>query len=398
MSKDIVANVPGTIPQPIPKKFVKKASGGQNLAKEEVAGFADASAPSNSNYQTELSPTQTAKSKKMPKKTVKEAYYRRMVELAHVCPKCNNTGMMHRFGQNMLCDAPSCSAGEDKRTEKENEMYVQARDMLSTGKTTAVAEDVISSLDDVEPVLEAYKASDKLLSRTRHLVQPKLSKTLRDRLDARRASNTKKSKGYTPSQGTLGLARARKAMMSHSKEKSPKGYPEETKSLAHGEVADDMAHKKPVPRKVNEEPVLPEVPGLKGKMKKPNLSAQTPGKLLPALSAKPMMGSSNDNRVSESWKNFKQQNPANGNNDPVKNRAKLDSEALEKKKAIEKKALKKEAVELLADGKKETKSNPNIKKRYLGAMRGRTATGKPAHAIEMDPVVNTNSDINKVVK
>jgi hypothetical protein len=223
---------------------------------------------------------------------------------------------------------------------------------------------------------------------------------LRDRLAARAASGKKKSKGYKPSQGTLGLAAARRAQMSHSKETSPKGYPEEVKSLAHGEVADKMAHKKsPVKEQiVNEgEPsyVKPKnkysylkymkpAPGtwadtqakkkteakkksvkedfgsgnfstltrdipLKNK-KKPNLSAYTPGKGLPALSAKPQMGSSNDNRMSEEV-------------------------ILEK-----------------------SKDKSGIKRKYLGAMRGRTATGSVAHPIEVDPVIKTNSDINKVVK
>jgi len=43
-------------------------------------------------------------------------------------------------------------------------------------------------------------------------------------------------------------------------------------------------------------------------------------------------------------------------------------------------------------------SKGSMKRKYLGAMRGRTATGQPAHPIEIDPVLKTNTDINKVVK
>ena len=438
----IIGNVQGAIPNPIPKKQLKKASAQQPLKKEDVTGFADASAPSNSNYQTELSPTQTAKKpgkKKM--KNIKEYYHRNIVELAHVCPECDNTGVKKQFGNNMLC---TCTHGEDRRVDQENLMFKQARDMLGTGHTTAVAEsnakvydtpkrvvarrtsttvggeykrvasgtkgtiltsgeglggkvhfikwdghkgthaqraddvkklseDIITSLDDVADILEAYEPSDKLKSRTKYLVHPKLSKTLRDRLAAR---GKPKKKGYTPSQGTAGLAAARRTQMSTAKTPSPKGYPEEVKSLAHREVADDKAHKKSPhtvkeelgiyygsrvakkgllgtkygtahpfkdfhsevhwdngkksiehhsslkalhsvdkgywnnkPKKTVKETVgtgnfstLPnQINDLKSaKSKKPNFSSRVVNKMLPGLSAKPQMGSSNDNRMSES--------------------------------------------------------------------------------------------------
>jgi hypothetical protein len=43
---------------------------------------------------------------------------------------------------------------------------------------------------------------------------------------------------------------------------------------------------------------------------------------------------------------------------------------------------KNEAVEFLADGKKD------MKRKYLGKMRGRTATGKTAHAVDCDPSID----------
>ena len=196
----IIGNVQGAIPAPIPKKFVKKASAGRKdakqevkehawapqvhaytphtikktvkkianiddlndwlnrekmppnhpyhilakkrfakLHKEDVSGFADASAPSNSNYQTQLSPTQTAKKPKGKKmKKIKEYYSRRIVEAGKVCPECDNTGIVKKFGNNILC--PSCSG--DARVDNEKLMYKQAKDMLSKGTTNPVDENV----------------------------------------------------------------------------------------------------------------------------------------------------------------------------------------------------------------------------------------------------------------
>ncbi len=606
----IIGDLPGTIPNPIPQKYVKKLSKLKTTSpktikeimnpysihnyiqlvhnmhrtgvhthsanivrhkinhyrsrlqhhivkrkiKEDVSGFADASSPSNSNYAEILDPVQMAKStskdigKKKMKKTVKEMYQKRMVsELMGVCPFCNNTGMVQKYGNNRLCT--HCSAGEDARVEKENLMYQQAKDMLSKGMTTPVAEEfvepykagtkvkvngkigeishvhrsetgdhkykitdleandpykqkrleggnfinhdrvkpikeenvnelstktlhnymgkrfkqfmhnknapengsrvhkntlkgveqanskitkrekfnarneqVITSLDDVLSILESYKPSDKLKARTKYLVQPKLSKMLQDRLAARRAA-PKTSKGYTPSAGTLGLAAARRAQMSHSKKKN-----------------------------VDEE------------KKAKKLSGHIEPKLLPSLSAKPMMGSSNDNRVSEeavnewthavhvSWENEVHDKDvpkgsrfgtvhytrSNSDEDAVakakynhkyaknfkvdkverlkeeRNRIRIPGmdRELDKKYAPsrpgvpglreplsvwrknQKKKSVKEEVEFLADGKKVS----DMKRKYLGKVRGRTATGKPAHPIEIDPVLKTSSEVNKVVK
>ena len=252
----------------------------RNFQREDVTGFADAGATS-SNYQSTLSPVGSVSPKQMRKKakSVKEAYNRAIVEAAKVCPKCDNTGTFRQFGNTFPCDA----CGGDVRSANSAIIGTQARDMLATGKTTPVKEEVITSLDQITPVLEAYKPSDKLESRTKHLVRPKLSKMLQDRLAARGP----KKKGYTPSQGTLGLAKARRAQMSHSKEQSPTGYPEEITHLGHPKVADKLAHKKS-PHAVKE-----------AIEKKRKLSAAVPGKEMSALSMKPMMGSDNNNRVSE---------------------------------------------------------------------------------------------------
>ena len=180
---------------------------------------------------------------------------------------------------------------------------------------------------------------------------------LRDRLTNRKPS----SKGYKPSQGTLGLAAARRAQMSHSKETSPKGYSEEDKALQDVVDHPHKLHKKePVKEDFgqgNFSTLTRDFP-LKGK-KKPNYSTIIQPKPASALASKPQMGSSNDNRMSE---------------DVV----------LEKTSG----ELKKFAGD----------SKSGIKRRYLGAMRGRTATGKAAHPIEVDPILKTNTDLNKVVK
>jgi hypothetical protein len=415
----IIGNLPGTIPSPIPKKFVKKASGGQFAAKqqaEEVSGFADASAPSNSNYQTTtLSPTQTAKKPKMKK--LKEYYEKNIVELAKVCPECNNTGVVKKFGNNILCTA--CNT--DPRANDPKVIGKQAKDMLTTGRTTPVdevaqgtpngqygkfvdqrvahnkghkfnkdcpdckeakrlgknpetyrfnKEDVVTSLEDIYPTLEAYKASPKMLSRVKYNVHPKLSKMLRDRLAARKP----KSKGYTPSQGTLGLAAARKAQMSHSKKDNVEEATDAEKLAAiradHAKRKGEAWKLKPVkpdkPVKVKEDfgsgnfGTLTRTFPLKNEAKKkPNNSASVQSKPMASLSAKPMMGSSNDNRVSE---------------DVV----------LEKSN---------DELKKFTGGAK-----GNLKRKYLGAARGRTATGKPAHPIEVDPTIKVSNDINKVVK
>lgn len=133
----------------------KKQERQVHAMREDVTGFADASAPSNSNYQTELSPTQT-KAKKKKSMKVKEAYERRLVKLASI--------------------------------------------------------NVVTSLDEVTDILEKYEPSTKHMARTKYLVQPNLSKKLQARLAARKA--LKISNGYTPSKGTLGLAAVRKAQMS----------------------------------------------------------------------------------------------------------------------------------------------------------------------------------------
>jgi hypothetical protein len=554
----IIGNIPGTIPNPIPKKFVKKASGGQPAAKqqteaysvgdnvhyikgvighgparfekmqgkisnvvhsgvyqilskskklhtvrhasitgrvanEEVTGFADASAPSNSNYQTQLSPTKTAK--KMSKKKLKEYYQKNIVELAKVCPECNNTGVVRKFGNNVLCT----SCGGDARSDNPKIIGKQAKDMLTTGRTTPVAEsgqgvpdnqygkfldqrkehnkghkfqkdcpdckeakrkgknpetyrfneDVITCLEDIYPILEAYKASPKMLSRVKYNVHPKLSKMLRDRLAARKP----KSKGYKASQGTLGLAAARRAQMSHSKEKSPKGYPEEVSHLGSPSVADSTAHKKA--------PVSP----VKEEKKKSNYSARVQGKMLASLSAKPIMGSSNDNRVSEEhdkhyelghshgyqhlapippshpkhaesynegYKTGKFDRSEDDINEGISHGmskaahaadvAQSDREYIAerqwKKKRPEKCICRSDKKENdrcpVHSGMKEEKvfeksnselkkftggsNKTDIKRKYLGAARGRTATGKPAHPIEVDPIIKVSTDINKVVK
>jgi hypothetical protein len=474
------------------KAFFRVCKCAKTMKEDAAVGFADASAPSNSNYQAELSPTTIAKPSNKGKKkmkTVKERYERNMVELAKVCPDCNNTGVMKKYGNNVLCT----SCGGDPRSANSKIIGQQAKDMLSTGKTKAVeegwnkkigkpmghkselsknakenrkkasemikksaekvrgetdaefkvnykksmGEEVISDLEQIYPVLEAYKASPKLLSRTKYLVHPKLSKKLRDRLAARKPT----SKGYTPSTGTLGLAAARRAQMSHSKEKSPKGYPEEVKSLAHSDVADKMAHKKVPVKEVYKKndlgiPKKPPVkesfdgtkvtifkPGhrfhgreahvfhkfddgrinaqirgfkkgdvtnltlhsgeFKDKLKetvgsgnfstltrdlplknetkkKSNYSARVQSKMLASLSAKPMMGSSNDNRVSEDFL--------------------ADASNPELKKFTG------------------SSKSGSVKRKYLGAARGRTATGQPAHPIEIDPTIKTNTEVNKVVK
>jgi hypothetical protein len=489
MSKDIVGHVEGTIPNPIPKKYLKQLSSRKTTApvsegnghvvltfspmtavyaahhhkcvqvnskkvhaidekfpsvkaahdwadrdesdkageptkarfkscacakglKEDTAGFADASAPSNSSYQTQLSPTQTAKKPQGKKKmkTIKE--FLKVSEAASICAACNNTGVMKKFGNNMICD--QCTAGTDKRVDQENLMFKQARDMLSVGKTIPVAEaqripgedreedkkhapsrpgipglrepladykknlakkkkikedtvnelsskllnkyigkrihsknaptgkkrensikgveraenkiekrekaemrheEVITSVDDVKDILEGYKVSDKLKARTKYLVQPKLSQMLKDRLAARAADTKTKKGGYTPSRGTLGLAAARRAQMSHAKKKD----------IEEGVVSEgDPAHWKG--KNTNNSKYLPAAPGTyaadkaAGKYKafkkaakerlnaakktneekKPKaLSSHVKGKELPALSMKPQMGSSNDNRMSE---------------------------------------------------------------------------------------------------
>lgn len=755
---EIIGYLPGTIPQPIPKKFLKKTSANQPLTKEETFGFADASAPSNSNYQTELSPTTTAEKKKMKRnKSIKERYERKLVELAQVCPECNNTGVKKQFGNNMLC---TCTHGEDRRVDQENLMFKQARDMLGTGHTTAVkeetsserpyvvvhtkkgrhettasssyeaakkaaahwklkstagvsayladikhvaesnakvydtpkrvvarrtsttvggeykrvasgtkgtiltsgeglggkvhfikwdghkgthahraddvkklSEDIITSLDDVADILEAYKPSAKLQSRTKYLVQPKLSKMLQDRLAARKPAK----KGYTPSARTLGLAAQRKAQMSKPKTPSPKGYPEEVKALddvidhphkAHKKVpvkeavdkfdahfilrntnsrgkdfhslsrdqVDSLNHyakqhnyrksasapgstarmfhahlhrllgeesinelskktlgsyiKKAADHAVNkaseggwkhgqydyekdydtdkdsgesdDRKAVMRVKGIKKatdrltkedvSKKKSTLSAHVKGEEMSALSKKPMMGSSNNNRVSEayskdavdkeirkdkriggkeakrihallkgrthtpdknanppitkaeimkrngvkeetvneswgekhhSFKDFKDnaQEFANRNTHDGKvswehKEASVGGKTWHQSRAIVHDPVSNtpyvtgvfnhthgphseeghgqhlsryshfnEEVELLADGKsngdlkKFTGDSKNaLKRKYLGVIRGRTATGKPAHSIEVDPVVKTNTEVNKVVK
>ena len=156
----------------------------RNFQREDVTGFADAGATS-SNYQSTLSPVGSVSPKQMRKKakSVKEAYNRAIVEAAKVCPKCDNTGTFRQFGNTFPCDA----CGGDVRSANSAIIGTQARDMLATGKTTPVKEEVITSLDQITPVLEAYKPSDKLESRTKHLVRPKLSKMLQDRSGSTRA-------------------------------------------------------------------------------------------------------------------------------------------------------------------------------------------------------------------
>lgn len=249
MREEVVTAKAGTIPNPIPKKLLKKASGQQSLTKEDAAvGFADASAPNTSNYAEFLSPVQMAKStqKKQGKKkmkNVREAFERRMLDelskktLGRYIKKATDDVSYNSFEAGGMNPSDKDRIVYDKKAFKRQSGIGKATDRLTK-------EQVITSLDQITSILEAYKASPSLLSRTKYLVQPKLSKTLRDRLAARHASGKPKSKGYTPSSGTLGLAAARRAQMSHSKEKSPKGYPEEVKSLAHKEVADKMAHKK----------------------------------------------------------------------------------------------------------------------------------------------------------
>jgi len=345
----------GTIPDPIPKKVVKKMSKLKttpSVNKESVTGFADASGPSNSDYVAELSPTQisTVRKKKMSK--VRKKYNHKIVEAMSVCPYCNNTGVMKKFGNNILCT--HCSAGEDKRVEQKNLMFQQAKDMLSRGMTTPVAEstqpfhhsEVITSIEDIEPILEAYKPSDKLVSRTKYLVQPKLSKMLQDRLAARRAA-PKNSKGYTPSAGTLGLAAARRAQMSHSKKT------EMDEAYSKDAVDKAIASSNRSGKKIGGKEAKRIHALLKGRY---SAAVQSPE--MAALSKKPMMGSSNDNRISE--------------------------EAIFERTSNE---LKK----VTGDGAK-------MKRKYLGKMRGRTETGKPAHAIEIDPVVKVTRDVNKTVR
>lgn len=106
------------------------------------------------------------------------------------------------------------TAGSDYQTKLSAVGKMSPKQMRK--KANNVKENVISTVEQIEALLESYKPSDKLLSRTKYLVQPKLSKTLRARLAARGAP---KKKGYTASAGTLGLAAQRKAQMSGSKKK-----------------------------------------------------------------------------------------------------------------------------------------------------------------------------------
>jgi len=142
------------------------------------------------------------------------------------------------------------------------------------------------------------------------------------------------------------------------------------------------------------------------------------------LSAKPMMGSSNDNRVSESvikrGDRVKVRDASHhlyGKTGTVKTANSIESRNSGKAShiimvdgglyRIATNAIGKlHTEEFLADAsnpelKKFTgggKEGGGIKRKYLGALRGKTATGSRAHPIEIDPVMTTDSDINKVVR
>ena len=309
----------------------------------------------------------------------------------------------------------------------------------------------------------------------------------------------RKKKGYTPSQGTLRHLPRHVALRCPIPRTITNQLSRRDHDLGHPKVADKLAHKKS-PHAVKE-----------AIEKKRKLSAAVPGKEAGALTMKPMMGSSNNNRMSEGFDQgtvtihspghplhgrkatvfyrhkdgrvnaqlrgpshravqnltlkpgeFKEHQKEETVNElsnstlnsyigkrirqkakaPAKQAnvvagveratAKIDkkerrdaimrNEAYSKSavdKAIKRSGAKnskaihrllkghqksdepvpakksvKEEAELLADGKKVS----SLKRKYMGKTRGTTDTGKPAHAIDIDPVLKSGGEINKVVK
>ena len=272
------------------------------------------------------------------------------------------------------------------------------------GKNKQVKESVIESYEQIQDILEAYAPSDKLKSRTKYLVVPKLSKTLRDRLEARNANKSKaKKKGYTPSARTLAIAAMRKAEMSGNKKKvneSVNGIP--THASLHYHL-DRMSHGDqmmigPVGRRVHitknkdkwhvhyehgNETTTHDSPYEASRhaidVAKSVTEAVEPYKAGTKVTVGGKRGvidyvhRSEDPKFDHKYKVIDAEA-----NDPYRQKR------LENGNFINHSRIKVTEETLIEAGSSKT----NMKRKYLGKMRGRTLTGQKAHAINTKPTID----------
>jgi len=336
------------------------------------------------------------------------------------------------------------TAGSDYQTKLSAVGKMSPKQMRK--KANNVKENVISTVEQIEALLESYKPSDKLLARTKYLVQPQLSKTLRARLAARGAP---KKKGYTASAGTLGLAAQRKAQMSGSKKKKvdeavdPHAHVEKAvhKILngGHKETLMKMNSEKlsHLVRQSREAGTLEYAPngslnkyvdswkakhsvseGIFSRMKKSaskKAASAIPVKKRKESDTPPRAGDYEYDEHTKKYYTTENKKFSVGTNVTITTGTHAGKAgrivdfkigeyhspypgtehhrvAIGKERhTISLKHLKlAEERELLTDAKKKPSK---LKRKYMGVTKGRTATGKPAHAIEIDPKINSGQGV-----
>ncbi len=450
------------------KQIEAEKSGDTGFSKKKIkedasVGAADAQgAPTaGSDYQTRLNPVGRVSPKEMRKKakSVRESYERRMVQQENrvIARRASTTvggsfnrvltgtkGTIHTSGQGL--------GGKIHFIKWDGQKGVHAHRADDVKKLQE--ENIVTSLDDLKDIFESYKPSDKLKARTKYLVQPQLSKERQAAL----ASRKPKKKGYTPSSGTLGLAKQRAAQMSHNKKKISEGFFKKKSSISPTKTKEE-------PKKWKESdqpPVSGDFeyhPGLKKYYTKEELETTRDKNGHQVLTdkgmkqlddykrdqernaarreyhkhleyvSKPVYGGKStesslevkvghekaaakamrrllrvhEEVVCEVRNPYKPPRKGSVAWHAVEQRKKNDN-TIERSKEIDRIAKvpdnypkRKDYIpESFLTETKKKKSSGKVKRKYLGSKKGRTATGKPAHAIEIDPKLHVSNIANRL--
>ena len=288
--------------------------------------------------------------------------------------------------------------------------------------------EVVSSMEDVETLLDSYKPSEKLLAATKYLVQPKLSKTLKDRIIARR-SEPKKKKGYTPSASTLGQARLRKSQMSGSKKTNEETINEmdsddygfsKSKEYKDAEAAYTKKLSSSSKKSTGNNKIIPvkdiaksSLRALTKSLKKEEVVNELSNTMLKKYLSKSAKAAHDaivkkddkktDKRINGYTSAYNKVKSRGGEVDEHivktgskyrllshkgKNLGTFDSHAAAAKHEGEVEWFKKNEEVIFEVDKK--KSAKEMKRKYLGKNRGTTLTGKPAHKIDVKPVIGVS--------
>lgn len=330
----------------------------------DVAGFADASA-TNSNYQVSLSPTEVAKAPKKGKKmkTVKEAYNRKIVKKDKIDARVADPKLMGKQAKDMLATGKTVPVEEAKKPRFEIDKEVDLE--LSKRFQKKLRNSGTSGKD----MGESKSHFDLVSGKHTNEMTPKQKKDFRNRNRRDIYAQFKSKHNPWASSSAVGRDKAFEEIITDFSQVLPilESYTPSLRlqSRTHHLVKPNLSKKLQarLAARKNQEPKQKAVvkePKIKTKYKP---SAQT----LSIAAARKTQMSSHINPASEAS-------------------VKMIGASLGEGKT---------SNEL----KKFTGSSGKMKRKYLGKTKGRTATGKPAHPIEVDPIIGVdNRQLSQAVK